>query len=109
VKLSNTQQAVMDNAKRQIDEARAYETYEEYFLSTNNCNSSFNTPEKYKAKDLKGWETYKRYWEREREGIVLTHVNSKTIEKLQKLGLIEILRVSTNENMGIDTIKVLNY
>jgi len=107
--LSKTQQQVMEKAKREIDEARTYETYEEYFLATNHCNNDYNTPDKYKEKDLNGWEGSKAYWHWVREAKVLTHCNSKTLEKLEKLGLIEILKLTTGEHYGIDLIKVLNY
>ena len=54
-------------------------------------------------------EVMKKYWEEHRNGIVLTHCNTKTLQKLESYGLIEIIYDSTGEDFGIDTIKVLNY
>ena len=35
MKLTKTQEEILNEAKRKIDEARAYETYEEYEYNTN--------------------------------------------------------------------------
>lgn len=111
MKLSKAQAEVLETAKREIDGARRCETFDEYFVNNEarGFNSSCNTPEKYKAKYPEDWEELKKYWESKKNGIVLTHCNSKTIQKLEKLGLIEIIEDSCGQYFGIDKIKVLNY
>ena len=91
MKLSNAQQKVMDEAKETIDYARTHTLYEW-------------------AGGIESFaEDYKEYYENNRKGIVLTRCNSKTLEKLENLGLIEILYDSKNKKDGIDHVKVLNY
>jgi len=51
----------------------------------------------------------KKYWEEHRNGIVLTHCNSRTLAKLEEYGLIKIIEDSNGEQFGIDTVQVLNY
>ena len=111
MKLSKAQEKVLSGAKMDIDKARACETFEEYFNKHlgPRMNHLYDTPDKYMARDMKNWNRMRKYWEMDKEGIVLTHCSSKTIEKLEKLGLIEILYDSNGEYWGMDRIKVLNY
>ena len=100
-KLSKAQQKVMDEAKRDIDEARKMD-YPEWLASHSSIRESSL------AKCIA--EGYlKESWEEHRNGIVLTHCNSKTLIKLEELGLIEIIEDSKGRSYGIDTVKVLNY
>lgn len=101
-KLSKAQQEVMNEAYKDIDRARAL-TYPEWFRETYHCFQES------KVDGLIEKEHLKKYWENERNGIVLTHCNSRTIRKLAELGLVEIVRDSSGESFGIDTIKILNY
>lgn len=111
MKLSEAQTRVIEKAKRDIDLARECDTYEEYFMKYEapHCNAAYNTPEKFKAKDLDSWNWYKKGWEDHKDGIVLTHCNSRTLVKLEQYGLIEIITDSNGQEYGIDKIKVLNY
>lgn len=111
MKLSEAQNKVLEIAHIEIDEARKFDTYEEYFMKYESMykNASYNTPEKYKAKDPEGWKRYKKYWENRRNGIVLTHCNSRTLWKLEELGYIKIINDSCGQYTGIDTIQILNY
>ena len=112
MKLSKAQQRVIDEAKEQIDVARMYNTFEEYFdnyYGKRYCNSNYNTSEKYKERDLEKFETLRGWWEERINGIVYTSANSKTLYKLEQLGLIEIIYDAKNESYGIDNIKILNY
>lgn len=108
MKLSKAQAEVLEEAKRKIDEARQYETYEEYYVKSE-PEWRRKDPEEYKTKHPDVWEYYKKNWENRRNGIVLTQCNSRTIRKLEKLGLIEIIEDSCGQYVGVDTIKVLNY
>lgn len=111
MKLSKAQEKVLSEAKMQIDKARACETFEEYFnkYMGPHMNHLYDTPKKYMAMDMKGWNRIRKYWEMNKEGIAFTRCSSKTIEKLEKLGLIEILYDSNGQCCGTDRIKVLNY
>lgn len=108
MKLSKTQQMIIDEAKRDIDKARACATFEEYFMIeyAPTFNSNYNTPEKCKERDLNAYNAYKGYWEAHTRGEVLTRCNSRTLKALEKAGAIEIVN---DGRSGIDTIKVLNY
>lgn len=110
-KLSKAQEKVLNEAKAKIDLARKYDTFEEYF---DNTKASYfpmycNTAQKCKENNPENFEMYKEWWEKEREAIVLTSCNSRTLVKLQEFGLIEIIKDSNGQVYGIDTIKVLNY
>lgn len=111
VKLSTAQQKVLDKGKSEIDRARQYGTYEEYFIAVEagHWGPQYNTPEKFKMRDIDKWNIYKGYWEREKIGIVLTQCNSRTIQRLQELGYIEIIKDSKGQLHGIDRVKILNY
>jgi hypothetical protein len=103
-KLSKAQQEVMDHAKRKIDKARSMD-YPTWLKAS---DSYYDYHEKQWKKAVE--EGYlKEYWEDARNGIVLTHCNSKTLWKLEEFGLIEIIEDSTGDRCGIDTVKVLNY
>lgn len=104
MKLSKAQQEVLDKARKDIDIARQYDYPEWYRITQTWCRESAV------EKNIANGEL-KDFWEAERCGEVLTHCNSKTLEKLQELGLIEIRHDSKEDrcSYGIDTIKVLNY
>ena len=115
MKLSKAQTEVMERAKKDIDKARAMD-YPEWLRETDHY---FQVP-KWADGELKEYiderwrkaveeEYHKKYWEDERNGIVLTHCNSRTLAKLEQLGLIEIIEDSNGQTFGIDTVKVLNY
>lgn len=111
MKISLAQEKILNQAKEQIDTARKYNNYDEYFISekSQNCNNGYNTPEKYKAKDIEKWNKDIKYWEQKRNAIVLTSCNTKSLLKLEYLGLIKIIYNSNNQSYGIDRIKILNY
>lgn len=109
-KLSKAQQEVLNTAIQEITEARSCSTYEEYFIKFQapHYSSNYNTKEKYLSHDPEGWEKQKQYWENLLRGITLTDCNTKTIQKLEVLGYIEILKDANRIRYGMDTIKVLN-
>jgi len=111
MKLSAAQEKILTQAKKEIDEARSYETFEDYFLNeyAPHMNGDYDTPEKYKTRDYNGYKYYEKYWTDLKNAIVLTHCNSRSLKKLESLGLIEIIEDSTNQNYGIDVVKILNY
>ena len=55
-------------------------------------------------------EKYKDSYENEKQGIVYTHCSGATLNKLESLGLIEIIKNSTNSKYyAFDVVKILNY
>lgn len=109
-KLSRVQQKILNEAIQEIIQARSCSTYEEYFtkFQAPHYNSGYNTIEKYQSRDPEGWEKQKKFWENLQKGITLTYCNTKSIQKLEALGYIEILEDANQTRWGMDTIKVLN-
>lgn len=104
MKLSKAQEKVMENAKRQIDEARSMD-YPEWLMHGNDYY------EDHKDAWVKAVSEgrFKEYWENNRNGIVLTRCNSRTLAKLEEYGLIKIIEDSKGEQFGVDTVQILNY
>ena len=112
MKLSKAQQQVMDYAKEKIDRARSYTEFEAYFdeVHGKHFNGMFNSAEKFKANDPKGFEWWRNLWEEEKNATVITgNVNSRTLYKLQELGLIKIIEDGKNKSSGTDRIQILNH
>ena len=97
MKLSKAQQRVIDYAKADIDFARTH-TIREWAIKGEGLISEENIA--YKI------ENYGKYYERQKNAICLTTANTKTLEALRDMGLIEIIRVGGSFP---DTIKILNY
>lgn len=109
-KLSAAQKKVLDEATRKITEARSCSTYEEYFNLTllSETNPTFFSPDNFKFLDPKGYQNSLSLWENLKQGIVTTYCNTKTLQKLEALGYIEILKDANRIRYGLDTIKVIN-
>lgn len=94
MKLTEAQERILTEAKKSIDEARAYETYEEY---------EYNRNWYYKARGMSLEEAkpiitkanedgfFSKCYEARREGKTLVTANTRTIKTLEKLGLIKII------------------
>lgn len=111
MKLTKTQQELMDEAKERIDTARKYKNFEDYFNNeeAHRFNKLYNTPEKFRTNAPSGWKRFEQRWKREKQAVIDIRCNSKTMKKLESLGLIQIIYDSTGDCQGLDTIKVLNY
>lgn len=118
VKLTAAQQRVLDQAKREIDYARNCKDVWDYAIR-NYCIVLNGTATEEDKAELRASqqsftkptqvENLTRNWERVKQGIVWTiRVNSKTLLKLEELGLIEIIELM-NGTYGMDTIRILNY
>ena len=115
MKLSKTQEQVLEWAKKDIDFARAHNFYD-WFRGTHHWFSDY-TDEMIDAdfaeKEQLGYLGTKSYemdrYNDRKNGITVTMCNSRTLYKLQELGLIEIIEDSNGEKFGVDHIKVLNY
>jgi len=105
MKLSAVQMEILEEAKRRIDEARSYDTFEEYKGETDHYCQARGGAEYVKA-HIEYYEPYRKYWEQAKNAMPLIRANSRTIKALEKAGLIEIV---DDGGMFPDTIKVLNY
>lgn len=115
MKLSKAQQMVIDTAKERIDFARAH-TFYEWYRRDSHWSIQEMTDEEIDAHLGKVQEYIgsKKYYEERynmnRDGIdYLCRANSKTIKKLEDLGLITIIYDSNGETYGFDRIKINNY
>lgn len=121
MKLSKAQAEVMEQAKKDIDYARSHDFLHwiskahGYDLDVDwdsHPNKHLTNArvladaEEYVRKDT-GW--WRNRYEAERAGEVLTHCNSKTLAKLEQMGLVEIVFDSKGTSYGIDHVRVLNY
>lgn len=116
IKLSNAQTKVLKDAQIHIDFARTH-TFYDWVRKTTPSGFDFLTDEQidkeFARRESEGWNDSKakriKEYENEKSGITLTYCNSRTLEKLQELGLIKIIYDSNGEKFGIDRIKLLNY
>ena len=124
-KLSKAQQKVMDDAKAKIDFARTHtlrewaqkktrNTEEKIAWRVERCANYGCTAEEMRQgleKEISDYmKNYSKCYENEKNAIVYTsEVNSRTLEKLESFGMIEIIYDSKGQTFGIDTIKVVNY
>lgn len=94
MKLTEAQERILTEAKKDIDTARAYETYEEYEYNRNSyykvrgMSLEEAKPIITKANEGGRWS---KYYEAYREGRTLVIANTRTIKALEKLGLIKII------------------
>ena len=112
MKLSKAQESVIKEAREKIDIARV--SFPEFVRFINSYYEGKTDEEIINGleNDKRWWnpyESYKKSWEEAKNGIVLTSCNSRTLYKLEDMGLIEIIEDSTGTHHGIDKIKVLNY
>ena len=120
MKLSKTQQEILDNAKRTIDVLRKYETFEDFydnsyyeqftFATGVNYNKAFRTSELAKQKyTIEEWEEKRKEFELcKKESILLIKGKKESIEKLEKLGFLKII-VKATWSGDCELVKILNY
>lgn len=102
VKLTPAQEKVMNKAYKDIDLARN-NNYAEWVRKSIKGFTDEYIEDRIRLEDRKDW------YEDRKNGIVLTCCNTKTLRKLEELGLIKIIEDSTGSTWGIDTVKILNY
>lgn len=114
-KLTKAQTEVVDEAKRKIDEAREAKSFEDYKIKSFEKNTSSLKDENYRKYVLNiylsqlkrgEYEWERKYYEKYKTGLVLVTANTKTLKKLEELGIIELVSVG---NSYPDWIKLLNY
>ena len=119
MKLSKTQQALLDKCNAAHEFANRYNSYAElfdnatrkdttYFTTGSSCNGAYTTREKYRAKDPEGWARMERHWEliRNEKIFQYTFAKTETIDALVKAGKIEVLEEPAFKG-GAETIRVL--
>lgn len=110
MKLTTAQEKILTEAKKRIDEARAYDTFEEYEYNTNHYWRGRYTFEEakelIKEDDIECGNWGSKYYEEFKKGIVIITANTRTIAKLEELGLIEIIKEGGSFP---DRIKIVNY
>jgi hypothetical protein len=110
MKLSKAQTEVMEEAKANIDKTRALSFYEWYRIHFHGNGETDAQIDEEIARDekahpfMKGW--YHNMYENERNGITLVTANTRTLKKLEEMGLIELVK---NGGSYPDHIKVINY
>lgn len=115
MKLSKAQAEVLEQAHKDIDKARSMD-YPEWLMATNHYyqipewamdeTSQHYNPElverlREKFAEAVEREELKDYWQRERNGIVLTHCNSKTIKNLKNMGWLKSYTIQTVNHMEL--------
>ena len=104
MKLSEAQKKIIEKAHNDIDYARTHMLVE---WAAKNLGYLGRKLGEYEIDRIKSYANdYKKYYEREKNGIVLCRANSRTIKKLEEMGLVEILNDGGNFP---DTLKILNY
>lgn len=99
-KLSKIQIRTIEEAKHKIEVARSFETFEEYEGETNHFAKSRGGVEYVKA-NIEHYEQYRIFWERYKNGDVLTSAGKPTIEALVKLGIFSKPEYSTYRKQGV--------
>ena len=123
MKLTKAQNYIMEKAHKEIDFARTHTLIEWATNERYNCIDIKDTviarrfnEYGYKSledaindveKELQEYaEKYGKYYYNEKNGVVLTQANSRTLKALERLNLIEIIE---DGGSYIDSIKILNY
>lgn len=109
-KLSKYQEEILNEAKREIDEARACKDVYEYVIKHSNMQDEY----KYNLdKYPKVLKNYTRWFEDRKAGIVMVNSRIATLQKLEELGFIKILELDNSRkatgSIVIDKIQILNY
>lgn len=112
VKLTPAQEKVMHKAYKDIDDARNNDFYGWYNIAYA-CTLTKEEIDEHIENLEKRFEGLKNYnhemYENRKNGMVLTHCNTKTLRKLEEMGLIKIVEDSTGTQFGLDVVQVLNY
>lgn len=106
MKLSKVQEAVLNEAKTEVNKFRQYGSLDKYLETQMDWIEQGGTEEDRESRK----EYCERVYNEAVNGIAkIWRCNSKTIRKLEELGLIEILFDSAGIRAGMDKIKVLGY
>lgn len=100
MKLSKAQIRAIEDAKREIEKARSFDTFEEYEGEHNSYARGRGGAEFVRA-NIEEFERYRIYWERYRQGDVLTSAGKNTIEALVRMGIFSCPEYSKYRNCGV--------
>lgn len=112
MKLSTAQKKVIDDATAKIDFARSHNFYDWYRKAMNCATYSDDRIDQVMARNdeklfgIGGKEYEMRSYEGYKNGEVLVTANTKTLAKLEEMGVIKIIKEG---GMYPDLIKVINY
>lgn len=110
MKLTKAQEEILNYAKKDIDLARSFNTYEEYEYNRNHYWQGRYTLEEarelIKENDLENNKFFSKLYEERKRGNAIVTANTRTIKKLEELGLIEIIDEGGSYP---DMIKVIGY
>lgn len=99
MKLTKTQQTVLDEMKNAIETVKKYSSFDDYFEKE--VRPKHWPDWEFKAHEMDYW---KEEYRNAKNNIVTKKANTKTFEKLVALGLIEVIEYRANK---YDLIKVL--
>ena len=113
---TKTQKRCYEELVNSIKVLKKYKSFEEFFeksireqnyLTTAfDCNLFYNSVEKYKSRDLEGWQRMEKLFKKAtEENIIKVFAKTETIEALERLGMIEIIE-RANIKGGRELVKV---
>lgn len=110
-KLTNTQIKCIEEMKSKIDEARKYDTFDEWILNTDSYLASRDNPREYLENKREYYNNYIKYYENYKNGAVLVGRYGKpTLNALAKRGIVTVIEYEENRKNGvIDWVKLNNY
>ena len=115
--LTKTQQELLNKIENVINVLKKYNGFDEFYNNSKNeqhtfttgwdCNYMYNTAEKLKQKDLEYYLKQKEDYENcVNNNIVLVFAKTETINKLVKLGYIEVV-IPAKYRGGAEWVKLL--
>lgn len=111
MKLSKAQVKAIESAKKDIDFARAFDSFEEYLVEADGWYKRQGGVD-YVRKHINDHAVvyYKECWEREKNGIVLSRAGKNTIEALVRMGIFTVIGYDPLRRQGVlDWVKLNNY
>lgn len=97
-KLSKTQQELLNHIRKQIEIAKSFDNFKDYWLYEqlidNLGQKDFNELYEIYEKRFIDWDIekkYKKYWLDELNNVTSTYTNSRTLQSLERLGYIKII------------------
>jgi hypothetical protein len=110
-KLTKTQIKCIEEMKSEIDEARKYDSFEEWIINHDIYLAGRDNPREYLENNRDYYDGYRKYYEKYKNGIVLVSGYGKpTLEALSKRDIITVVEyVAGRKNGVIDWVKLNNY
>lgn len=108
MKLSITQQRILDQVWKEVNEAREAIDFEDWYERYYKKYSHNLTLENLREKFPSDFELAVKVYNERLNGIVLTNAKGATIRKLESFGFIEIIKDATGTgSYSFDTIRVI--